>query len=159
MKILKYLFLSKPASFYLEAPTTIRVYPCPSCNETISSEARTCRFCNLPIDAATAERLLLDNQQVTNAVASANTFRLSVLFAALMILAGILDVMTKGSGPAASLPLIAIGYGVWWLYRYRSLITKDVDYPVAVKRVKLTIVVWLLALVLPWAITKLNVAI
>jgi hypothetical protein len=159
MKIFKNLrVVDNLFSFYLEEPTAIRVYPCPACNETISAGANHCRFCHVPIDAATAERLLLANQHVTNAVASANTFRLSVSLAALMVLGEIMDLLTKDSPPVVLLPLIAIGYGALWFYRYRSLITRDADYSLAVKRVKRTIIVWLLALVLPLTMTMLSVA-
>jgi len=156
MKIFKNLSIWA-FSFYQEKPTAIRFFPCPSCNETISAEANNCRFCHLPIDAATAERLLLENQRVTNAVASANSFRLSVSLAALVVFWGIIDGLTKGSSPALWLPLVGIGYGALWLYRYGSLTTSDVDYPLAVKRVKRTMLIWLLALVLPWGNVKFNV--
>ena len=156
MKIFKNLSIWA-FSFYQEKPTAIRFFPCPSCNETISAEANNCRFCHLPIDAATAERLLLENQRVTNAVASANSFRLSVSLEALVVFWGIIDGLTKGSSPAVWLPLVGISYGALWLYRYGSLTTSDVDYPLAVKRVKRTMLIWLLALVLPWGNVKFNV--
>ena len=147
-----------PFSFYQEAPTAIRVFRCPSCDETISAEARNCRFCNLAIDAATAEQLIRENQRVTNAVAKANTFRLSVLMAALMTIGAIMNLLTQGSLIPVFVPLIAIGYGVYWLYQNRSLVTKDSDFPLAVKKVKLTIVVWVGALVVGVAIATWNVA-
>jgi hypothetical protein len=137
-----------PFSFYQEAPTTIRLYRCPSCDETISPEARNCRFCKLPIDPATAERLVRENQRVTNAVAKANTYRLSVLGAAFIAFAAIMDWLTKTSSISFFLPLIAIGYGVYWVYENRSVVTKDVDFPLAVKKIKLTMVVWVVTLVL-----------
>ena len=144
-----------PFSFYEEKPTAIRVFPCPACKETISADANNCRFCHLPIDAATAKRLLLENQRVTNAVARANTFRLSISLAGFVTLIGVLE---KDSSPSFSLPLVGFGYGALWLYRYGSLTTSDVDYPLAVKRVKRITLVWLLALVVPWGIHKLSVA-
>lgn len=157
MKILKNFRLwHNPFSFYQETPTAIRVYPCPSCNETISAEASNCRFCNLPIDTATAERLVLENQRGTNAVASANTFRLSVVLAVFMIFGGIMNWLTSSPLSLGFLPLIVIGYGVYWLYQNRSLVTKDADYPLAVKKVKLTIIVWVAALVLTGAIATFN---
>lgn len=157
MKMFKNLRIwHNPLSIYQERPTAIRVYSCPACKETISAEANNCRFCHLPIDAATAERLLLENQRVTNAVARANTFRLSISLTALVILWDIMGVLTKDPSPAVFLPLVGIGYGALWLYRYGSLTTSDVDYPLAVKRVKRTILIWLLALVLPWGIVKLK---
>jgi hypothetical protein len=150
MKVFKNIrIVGFPFSFFQEGPTSIRVYPCPACNETISADADNCRFCHLPIDAATAERLVLENQRVTNAIASAITYRLSVLFAVLTLLVEIFDVLIKKRTLGIFVPLVGIGYGGLWLYRYRSLITKDVDYSVAVRKVKLTIFVWVVALVLP----------
>jgi len=159
VKIFKNLRLADNLfSFYQEKPTEIRVYPCPACNEVISAEASNCRFCHIPIDAATAERRVLENQRVTNAVASANSFRLSVWLAALVILSGVINLLTEDLPPVIFLPLIAIGYGALWLYRYRSLITRDDDYALAVKRVKRTLIPWVVALILSLAIATLNVA-
>lgn len=137
-----------PFSFYQEAPTTIRLYRCPACDETISAEARNCRFCNLPIDPATAERLVRQNQRVTNAVLKANTYRLSVVGAAIINFVAIMNWMAKSSSAPLFLPLVAIGYGVYWLYENRSLVTKDADFPLAAKKVKLTMAVWVVTLVL-----------
>ena len=156
MKIFK-IRSTWPFSFYEEKPTAIRVFPCPACKEIISADANNCRFCHLPIDAATAERLLLENQRVTNAVAAANTFRLSISLAVLVILGWIIGVLMKDPSPPVFLPLFASGYGALWLYRYRSLATSDADYPLAVKRVKRITLIWLLVLVLPWGISKLSV--
>ena len=72
------------SSFWKEAPTHIRVYPCPTCNETISADASDCRFCHLSIDANTAQRLLTESQRVTTAVAQANTFSISTSGALLL---------------------------------------------------------------------------
>ena len=147
-----------PFSFYQEKATGIQVYPCPACHETISARAAACRFCNNAVDPATAQRLLAENQRVTSAVASANTFKLSVWLAIVQMLLGLWDALTRGAPEGvSSLAVIALGYGVLWLYRYRSLITRDADYPIGVKRVKRTIMVWFLALLLPWAIYAIEV--
>lgn len=149
---------NRPLSFYHEAPTAIRLFRCPSCNETISAEARTCRFCNVPIDAATAEQLTRDNQRVTTAIARANTFRISILAAVILVFAGVMNWLTNASFNSVFLPLIPIGYGLYWLYKNRSLVTKDADFPPAVKKVKQTLAVWLAVLVLSGALATLSVA-
>lgn len=147
-----------PLSFYRETPTAIQLYRCPSCNETLSAEARNCRFCNVPIDAATADRLTRINQRVTNAIANANAYKLSVLMAVFISVAAIMNWVTQGSLFSVFVPLIGIGYGVYWLFENRSLVTKDPDFPLAVKKVKLTILVWLVALILTAALATWNVA-
>lgn len=136
--------------FWTEEPTQIRVYPCPACHETISVEAASCRFCQLPIDPKLAAQLLAENHRVTNAIAYANTFALST-YAAMLIVGYMLFDLYISDGSAKSIggwPLIALAYGVYWLYRNRSLVTPDTDYPAAIARVKRTMMVWVAVLAL-----------
>jgi hypothetical protein len=142
--------LLHPFDFFLETPTTTTVYACPACNEIISIEADTCRFCKVPIDRVAAQRFLIENQRVTNAVASANTFRFSIWLAVLTAIFGLWGVLANGRPESISfLGSLALIYGACWLYGYGSLDTLDPDYPVAVRRVKLTMVIWVVALFLP----------
>ncbi len=48
-------------------------------------------------------------------------------------------------------PFIAFAYGAWWLYRNRSRVTQDADYPAAVTKVKGTMVVWVAVLLVQLA--------
>ena len=132
--------LLHPFDFFLDTPIVTTTYPCPACNEIISIEANTCRFCKAPVDRVTAQRLLTENQRVTNAVASANTFRISIALAVLTVIFGIWEVFANGGTPNG-IPFLgglALVYGAYWLYGYGSLETLDPDYPVAVRRVKRT---------------------
>src|ERR1044072_6940068 len=114
----------------------------PACNEIISITADTCRFCKLPIDRVSAQRLLVENQRVTNAVASANTLRFSMGLAVLSSIFGIWGVFTQGRPAGITLlGTVALVYGGLWLYGYGSLNSPDPDYPVAVKRGKPTMAV------------------
>jgi hypothetical protein len=63
--------------FFKEAPTETRMFPGPACQEIITVGNTSCRYCGVPIDEATARRLNAGFQQVTDAVASANTFKQS----------------------------------------------------------------------------------
>lgn len=145
--------LLHPFDFFLERPTATTTYACPACNEIISIEANTCRFCKIPVDRVTAQRLLIENQRVINAVASANTFRFSIWLAGLIFILGVWEVFENGRPKSISfLGGLALVYGTLWLYGYGSLNTLDPDYPVAVRRVKLTMAVWVLAQFLPFIV-------
>ncbi len=135
-------------SFWKEAPTQIRMYPCPACNETISADASDCRFCYLPIDVNTAQQLLTENQRVVTAVAQANTFSLSTRLAVLLTGVAFFNLYVDRSLTESSVAcsLIAFAYGAWWLYCNGSRVTHDTDYPAAITKVKKTMVVWIAVL-------------
>jgi hypothetical protein len=132
----------------MEAPTHICVYPCPACNEIISANASGCRFCHLPIDVNTAQRLLTESRRVTTAVARANTFSLSTRAAVLLTGFAFFNLYVDRSLTASLVisSFIAFAYGIWWLTRNRSRVTHDTDYPAAIAKVKRTSVVWITVL-------------
>lgn len=141
-------------SFWKEAPTHLRMYPCPACNETISADASNCRFCHLAIDATTAQRLVTESQQVITAVAQANTFSLSTR-AAVVLTGFALFNLYMDRTLTESLVLcsfIAFAYGAWWLHRNRSRVTHDTDYPKAITKVKGTMAVWVAVLFVQLAV-------
>jgi hypothetical protein len=140
-------------SFWKEKPTHIRMYPCPACNETISADAAGCRFCHSPIDSNTAQRLLAESQRVITAVAQANTFNLSTRVAVLLAGFALFNLYMDRS-LTESLVVCALGafaYGARWLYRNRSRVTRDADYASAITRVKRTMAVWVVVLVVQLA--------
>lgn len=138
------------SSLLKEAPSQIRVHPCPACNETISADASDCRFCHLPIDASTSERLVTESQRVTTAVAQANTFRLSIGAAVLLIGVALFNLYMDRSLTVSTVicSFIALVYGSQWLYRNSSRVTHDPDYPAAITKVKGTMVVWVALLLI-----------
>ena len=145
--------MNKLLSFWEEAPTYTRMYPCPACNETISADASDCRFCHVPIDANTAQRLLTESQRVTTAVAQANTFSLSTTFAVLLTGFAFFNLYIDRSLTESLVvcSLIAFAYGTWWLYRNRARVTHDADYPAAITKVKRTMAVWVAVLLVQFA--------
>jgi len=145
--------MNKLLSFWEEAPTHIRMYPCPACNETISADASDCRFCHAPIDANTAQQLLTESQRVTTAVAQANTFSLSTTFAVLLTGLAFFNLYVDRSLTESLVicSLIAFAYGTWWLYRNRARVTPDADYPAAIGKVKRTMAIWVAGLLVQFA--------
>jgi hypothetical protein len=138
------------SSFWKDPPTRIRVYPCPSCQEIISADAASCRFCNLPIDTNTAQKLLAESRRVTTAIARANTFRMSTGLAPIVAAITLYNAYVERSLILSMVggAVVAVGYGVQWLFRNSSIVTQDEDYPAAIKKVRWTIVVWLAVLLL-----------
>jgi hypothetical protein len=140
-------------SFFQEETIAAATFQCPACHQFLLMGATTCRFCNRPIDRETAKQLLIQNQKVMNAVASANTYKLTILGAMIYGAWQFWSVLSEDfSRELGVLGIAAIGFGAHWLHRYRSLITDDVDYPVAVKAVKRTLILWVLAAALPYAL-------
>ena len=131
------------SSFWKDAPTRIRMFQCPACHETISADTASCRFCDVPIDPATAQKLLAESQHVTNVITQANTFSLATSVAVLTALAALYVLFVEGRLAPALVagPVLAIGYGALWLFRNRSLVTNDPDFPAAVRKVKWTMFV------------------
>ena len=131
-------------TFWTAPPTRVRVYPCPACQETISIDAPSCRFCHVSTDVKVAEKLWIENQQVTSAVSRANTFTTSARAA--IPLTGVSLWILYVSGSVLEIwvvcQLLALSYGAQWLSHNSSLVTADTDYVEAVGKVKTAMVIW-----------------
>ena len=131
-------------TFWTAPPTHVRVYPCPACQETISIDAPSCRFCHVSTDVKVAEKLWIENQQVTSAVSRANTFTTSARVA--IPLTGVSLWILYVSGSVLEIwvvcQLLALSYGAQWLSHNSSLVTADTDYAEAVAKVKTAMVIW-----------------
>lgn len=134
----------RPLTFWTAPPTHIRVYPCPKCQETISVDAPTCRFCGVPIDLKVAEQLWTENQEITTAIMRANTFGFSSRLAVLITGIGLWILQWEGtlSEPWLICPLLALSYGAQWLSHNSSIVTDDANYLEAVAKVKKTMLIW-----------------
>ena len=139
--------------FYQVKPTESRMFPCPACHEIIDIASRTCRYCNSPIDAARARQLNEQLKQVTDAVASANAFKFSIWIAILIMIVsplytvGVIGINVQHVVIEMVGTIGAIFYGVNWLRKYSKLQTGDPDYPRALRSVKCTFIVWVVAFV------------
>ena len=139
--------------FYKEEPTQTKLFACPSCQGIIPMGIASCRYCGIQIDAATALKLNADFKLVTDAVASANTLKQSI-WAAVILTAASGWYLVAYSYPDtrvflfSAAPVPFIGYGLNWHRKYGSLDTRDSDYPDAVKSMRVTLVVWVVALLL-----------
>src|ERR1044072_4353592 len=129
-------------AFWTGPPTRVRVYPCPACQETISIDARSCRFCHEPVDVKAAAQLWVENRQTTTAIATAitradtysNFTRALIPITAI----GLWRIYSFGVMPETWIicQLLALSYGAQWLSHNSSLVTTNADYVEAVVKVK-----------------------
>lgn len=146
--------MSRLTTFWTAPPTHIRVFPCPACQETISVNAPNCRFCHVPVDVKMAEKLWAGNQEIASAITCANTFSFTTHIAMLVIGIALWFMYMNGSLAEVLLvtPLVALSYGAQWLNHNSSLVTADADYLEAVRKVKSTMLIWTVALLVQVAV-------
>ena len=135
-------------TFWTEPPTHVRVYPCPACQETISIDAPSCRFCHAKTDLKVAEQRWAENQQLTSAVTTAvkraNMYH-SLTRGLVPLTAITLWRMYRLGGLAEAwvvCQLLALSYGAQWLSQNSSIVTDDFDYVDAVAKVKSAMLGW-----------------
>jgi hypothetical protein len=143
--------------FFKEEQTDTPMFRCPNCKEIVRVDNTKCRYCGSTIDEATARRLNLDFQRVTNAVASANTFKQSIWLAVLLMVASPVIFLVIRSEDSRYLlisaaPIVFLGYAISWQRKYGRLETSDKEYPDAFRDMRRTLLVWSIALVIHVAV-------
>ena len=143
--------MPQPLTYWTEPPTNVRVYPCPQCQETISVNAPSCRFCHVPVELKVAEQLWaknqqlrVENQQIGTAIKRADMY--SFFTRALVVITAItVWRMYRFNGPAETwivFQLLALSYGAQWLNHNSSIVTADAKYGQAVAKVKTAMLGW-----------------
>jgi hypothetical protein len=143
--------------FFQEAPTETRMYPCPVCEEIITVGNASCRYCGATIDEATAGRLNAAFQRVTDAVASANTFKQSIWAAVFLTVASPIFLFGMGQpNPrlllVSAAPIGFLAYAITWRRKYGGLETGDEDYPEAVRAMNRSLLVWVTSVLIQVAV-------
>ena len=139
------------------------MFPCPSCHEIIALGSKSCRYCGIPIDESAARKLNEQFQQVTDAVARANTFKFSIWGAVIVIVTSPLYFLGMVRlSPHVLLAEIgvvgAIIYAATWLRKYGALQTRDPDYLPAVRSMRRALAVWVAALMVQVALLSYAIA-
>lgn len=110
--------------------TSVHVFPCPSCKETINTSMQQCRFCGTPIDSAAAEQSAAATSRISAAVSDASYLKImawflltffGLMFIPLLGLIGIVGLLFV----TYALPVMSIR---WWI-KYGSIKTDDADFP------------------------------
>ena len=144
-------------------PTDTRFFPCPACREIIALGAGECRYCGAVIEEEQARALNAAYRKVTDAVASANAFRLSPAVAVLLTVLCVVYLLMETHIDFRLVfiemgVIAAIGYAAKWFRSYGSLQTDDDDYPGAVRAMRITLAVWCVALILHIALIGYAIA-
>jgi hypothetical protein len=66
----------------LSLSSTVQVFPCPNCRETINTSVQQCPFCSTPIDRAAAEQSAASTSKISQACSDASYLKimLGILF-------------------------------------------------------------------------------
>ena len=110
--------------------SSVQVFPCPNCKETINTSMQQCQFCGTSIDHAAAEQSAAATSRVSAAVSDASYLKIMawsvltffvVMFIPLLGLVGVVGLLFV----SYALPVMCIR---WWV-RYGSIKTADADFP------------------------------
>jgi hypothetical protein len=110
--------------------TSVHVFPCPNCRETINTSMGQCQFCGATIDPAAAEQSAAATSRVSAAVSDASYLKIMawslltfvvVMFIPLLGLVGVVGLVFV----TYALPVMCAR---WWI-KYGSIKTDDADFP------------------------------
>jgi hypothetical protein len=130
----------------LSLSSSVSVFPCPNCRETINTSMRQCSFCSTPIDQASAEASAAETSRISQACSDASYLKI-MAWTLLSFLALYLFPFLGLAGMVGYTFLVfAIPFMVirWWV-KFGSIKTGDPDFRTA-KRA--AIVVGIVALIL-----------
>ena len=113
----------------LSLSSTVQVFPCPNCRETINTSVQQCPFCSTPIDRAAAEQSAAATSKISQACSDASYLKVML---GILIPFGIL-IFFPFLGLAGLVGFVFLKYAVpvmtvrWWV-KYGRLKTTDPDF-------------------------------
>jgi hypothetical protein len=132
----------------LSLSSSVQVFPCPTCGETINTSLPSCPFCSSPFDPQAAEQAAIATARISQACSDASYLRVMawmfptfflLMFFPFLGLAGIVGVWFL----RVAIPFMVIR---WWI-KFGSIKTPDPDFPRAKRTVIIVAGVAILALV------------
>jgi|ERR1700723_1440710 hypothetical protein len=112
----------------LSLSSTVQVFPCPNCRETINTSMQQCPFCSTPIDRAAAEQSAASTSRISQACSDASYLKIML---GILIPFGVLTFFPF-LGIAGIVGFVFIKYAVpvmtirWWI-KYGRIKTTDSD--------------------------------
>jgi hypothetical protein len=113
----------------LSLSSTVEVFPCPTCHETINTSIRQCPHCSTPIDAATAQAAGAATSRISQACSDASYLKIMswtlfsfflIMFLPIVGLAGYLGMWFL----RFAIPFMSVR---WWI-KFGRIHTDDPDF-------------------------------
>jgi hypothetical protein len=113
----------------LSLSSTVHVFPCPNCCETINTSVQQCPFCSAPVDRAAAEQSAAITSKISQACSDASYLRIML---GILLPFGVM-IFFPFLGLAGLVGFVFIKYAVplmtirWWV-KYGRLKPTDSDF-------------------------------
>lgn len=125
-----------------------RTFRCPNCNEMINDSMTQCRYCNVPVDPAVAQLIAERQEKANQSYSDASFLRTAVVaMYVFMGLSYIPYVPLVGWGFLVTF-IVVLVLLIRWQVRFGSLVTNDADYLKARRSWRLSLVLWVVAILL-----------
>ena len=125
-----------------------RTFRCPNCNEMINDSMTQCRYCNVPVDPAVAQLISERQEKANQSYSDASFLRTAVVaMYVFMGLSYIPYVPLVGWGFLVTF-IVVLVLLIRWQVRFGSLVTNDADYLKARRSWRLSLVLWVVAILL-----------
>ncbi len=125
-----------------------RTFRCPNCNEMINDSMTQCRYCSVPVDPAVAQLIAERQEKANQSYSDASYLRTAV----------VAMYMFMGLSYVPYVPLVGWGFLITfvvvlvllirWQMKFGSLVTNDADYLKARRSWRLSLVLWLVAILI-----------
>jgi hypothetical protein len=122
----------------------MRIFPCPACNQLISTDAEKCKYCSAPVDRALAEAAADTQDKVNTAYSDAMTIRnlAAGMWVAFLIRFIPFVGIVGWIGMFALLIIVPVKLIIWQA-RFGRINTSDPDYKKAKTNRLIAFLIWL----------------
>ena len=123
-----------------------RTFRCLNCNEMIDDSMTQCRYCNVRVDPAVAQLVAERKEKADQSYRDARLLRTVVLaMYAFIVTAYFPRLWFLGLGIAITF-FVALGLMMRWQRKFGRLVTNDAAYLKARRSLRLSLVLWVVAL-------------
>ncbi len=140
----------------LSLSSTVSVFPCPNCRETINTSMPQCQFCGAAIDHASAELSAAETSRISQACSDAGYLKIM----AWALIPGVLVLFVPFLSMASALAIWFLRFAIpvmvirWWI-KFRDIKTSDPDFAAARRAaIIVSVVAFFLVADLAWIVAR-----